>query len=89
MLIFSCVDFEIFLVGLVGDTISDLAAKHHLITVHEVVHNVFKGWHESDWVNEVEKYLFIRRYLDSFVALYEVDETSVFKRVIMFPLGAS
>ena len=89
MLIFSGVDFEIFLVSLVGDTISDLAAKHHLVTVHEVVHDVFKRWHESDWVNEVEKYLFIRRYLDSFVALNEEDETSVFKRVILFPLSAS
>lgn len=44
VLILSPVDGEAPLVRLVGDAISDLGSKHHLVAVHVVVHDVFKFW---------------------------------------------
>lgn len=51
MLISSSVDFKVFLVCFVGYTISYLAAEHHLVAIHEVVHDIFQSWFESHWVD--------------------------------------
>ena len=49
------IHFEIFLVHLVGDAISNPAPEHHLIAIHEVEHNILKLGHESFWVDEIEE----------------------------------
>ena len=80
------VDIKRLFISLVGDSVLDLGAKHHLRAVHEVVHHVFQLWHQGFPVNDVEVDLSIRRDLDSNVTLDVVDETSEVNLVVEHPL---
>ena len=83
---FSSVDSKGFLVSLVGYTISDSGTKHHLVTSHEVEHDILEGWLECLWVNQIEVNLIISSNLDPFVSFDEVDEASHVDLVVLFPL---
>jgi len=72
----SSVNSKCFLIGLVSDTISDLGTEHHLVASHEVEHDIFQGWLERFWVDEIKVYLIVSGYLNSLVTLDEVNETS-------------
>lgn len=84
--VFPSVNVERPLVGLVGNTILDFGAKHHLVAAHEVVHDVFERWLEGLWVDEVEVNELVSGNLDPLVSFDEIDETSDLKLVVLFPL---
>ena len=75
MSVLSCVNYETCLIHLVGDTVLDLATKHHLIAFHEIVHAVFQNWHMVFLPNLVEVYLLIRSDLDSHITSDIIDKT--------------
>jgi len=81
----SSIDSKGFLICLIRDSIFDLGAEHHLITSHEVSHDVFESWLESLWVNQVKVDLVISGDLDSFVTLNEEDESSCLDLIVLFP----
>ena len=88
MLIPPGIDLKIFLVCLICDAISDLGSKHHLVAVHEVVHDIFESWYKCDGVDKVEVNFFVGGNLDSLISFDEVDESAVLKRMIIRPLLA-
>ena len=49
--VFTGVNLESRLVSLEGDTVSDPGTEHHLRALHEVVHAILHGGHESLLVN--------------------------------------
>ena len=57
-----------------------------MIAAHEVKHDIFEGWLESFWINQVEVHLIIGGNLDPFVSLDEVDEASHVNLVVLLPL---
>lgn len=57
-----------------------------MIASHEVEHDVFEGWLECLWVNQIEVHLVVGGHLDPFVALNEVDEASHVNLVVLLPL---
>ena len=63
-------------VAFISDAISDLRAKHHLVTVHKIVHDVFNSWNERIFVYQNKVYLFICNYLDTHISSAEEDVTS-------------
>lgn len=73
---FSSVDVKAFLIGLVGNTIFDLRAKHHLVAAHKIKHDIFQCGLKSLWVNQVEINEVIGGDLDSFVSFDEVNEST-------------
>lgn len=83
---FPSVNVERSLVGLVGDTVLDFGAKHHLVAAHEVVHDIFKRWLEGLWVDQVEVNELVSGDLDPLVSFDKVDEASDFKLVVLLPL---
>ena len=85
MHVFSSVDIERLLIGLVGDSISHFRAKHHLIASHVVVHHVLQGWHESVFVNQIKVNNLVRSNLDSDITLNVIDEPSHLNGVKKLP----
>lgn len=82
----SGVDLESRLVSLVGDTVSNLGAEHHLGALHEVVHDVLEPGHASLLVDHVEVDLLVCHDLDSNVASNEVDlAPHVVELVVLLP----
>ena len=84
--VFPSVNVERPLVGLVGDTILDFGAEHHLVAAHEVVHDVFERGLERFWVDEVEVNELVSGDLDPLVSFDKVDESSDLKLAVLFPL---
>ena len=82
----SLIHIEACLVGLVGDSVPDLSAEHHLTAAHVVVHDVLKVRHQSLWINEVEVNQLLSCQLDSNVSWHEVDEGSLLNSVVVDPL---
>ena len=83
---FSDPDREVWLICLERDAISDQGAKHHLWAVHEIVHHVFQFGHQSDFVDQVEVYLFIGCYLKPDITFDEKDVAShLWNDVILCP----
>ena len=78
MIIFPLVDNETWLVCLECDTVPYHSTEKHLGALHEVVHHIFKNWHECFRVNEIEIYLFIGCDLESLITFDEIDGTSDF-----------
>ena len=72
---FPPINIEIFLIRLKGNAVLDFAAEHHLVAIHEIVHDAFKIRHEGLWVDQEEVDFLIGGYLDSFITFYEVYET--------------
>ena len=85
MFILSTIDFKACLISLESNTIPHFATKHHTITVHEIIYNVFKSGFQSLWVYKVYENLLVCCNLDSFVALNEIDESSNFEYLVAFP----
>jgi len=83
---FPSVNVEGPLIGLVSNTILDFGTKHHLIASHEIVHDIFKRWLESLWVNQIEVDELVSGDLNPFISLDKINETSNFKLVVLFPL---
>ena len=85
MHVFSSVDIEGLLIGLVGDSISYLRAEHQLVTSHVVVHYVLQGWHESILVYKIKVNNLIRSNLDSNVSFDVIDKPSDLNCVKQLP----
>ena len=83
----SCVDIKALLVGLVSNSISDLASKHHLIAPHEVKHNIIELRHKRLLIDEVEVDHVICRHLNSHIALDEVDVAPSVDGFVVGPLS--
>ena len=79
------VHLEPWLVSLVGDTVPNFGAEHHLRALHEVVHTVLEGWFACVLINQVKVNLLVRGDLDTNISLDEVDLTS--HVVKLFVLG--
>jgi hypothetical protein len=87
MHISSTINVETFLVCFVGYTVSDFATKHHLITSHEIKHNIFQFWHECFFVDFVEINLIIRSDLNSYITFNIVNEPSNLFLMVLDPLS--
>lgn len=72
--VFSSIDREILLIRLVGDTVSNFSAEHHLVASHEVYHDILKLWRTI--IYSVKEYLLICDDLDPHVTLDKVYEAS-------------
>lgn len=77
MLIPSPVNVKWLLILFVSNSIFDLRTKHHLITTHEVKHDVLQRWHEGLRINEIEVNLLICGNLNSLITFDEIDEASL------------
>ena len=86
MNILSSENIKLILIGLVCYAILDLASKHHLAAVHEVVHYILEIGHKRLFIKEIEVDQVISGYLYSDVAFDEVYETSHFYFVVEHPL---
>lgn len=80
------INLETLLVSLVGNTVSDFWSKHHLGTVHVVIHHIFKDWLKSFLVDEIEEDLFIGCNLNPDISFDIVDEASSFNNFVLLPL---
>ena len=87
MPVFSPIDVEALLIGLVGHTVPHFGAEHHLVTGHEVEHHVLQDGHESLLVNLAEIDLVICGDLNSHVSLDIVDESSDLLNMVLCPLS--
>jgi hypothetical protein len=85
MEVLSSIDIESNLSRFVCDTVSAGGPIHHLTAIHEVVHTVFNDRHESFLVDSVEVNQSLSCDLDLSVAIDEVNETTFFNFVILFP----
>lgn len=85
MQVFPFVDLETFLVGLESDTVANIPSKHHLSAVHIVVHDIFKFWLQSLFINQVEEDLIISGDLQSLVSLDVEYHASCMNDVILLP----
>ena len=85
MLILSSIHSEGLLVRLVSDSVSDFWAKHHLVTAHEVGHNVLKLRLKRLRVDQVEVDLIVASDLDPLISLDEKDEASGLDLVVLPP----
>jgi len=85
VLILASPDIEGPLTSFESDSILNLTSEHHGGAVHEVVDHVFKFRFKGHWVNQVDVDLLVCCYLDSFVALDEVDETSDVQGLVALP----
>lgn len=54
MHVFTPKNVETLLVLLVGDTVADFAAEHHLVATCEIIHHILQLWHISLFVNLIE-----------------------------------
>lgn len=72
--VFSSIDREILLICLIGDTVSNLSAEHHLVASHEINHDILKLWRTI--TNSVKENLLIRNDLNPHITLDKVYETS-------------
>lgn len=79
-------NIERFLIGFVGYSVLCILTKHHLRAVHEILHHVFKGWHQSLVVNRIEKHFSVRCDLYSGIAHDIVYESSLINLMIFEPL---
>ena len=79
------INIKALLIGLVGDAVFDFGAKHHLVAAHEIEHDVLKGRFESLGVDKVEVDQVISGDLDSLISFDEVNESSDFKLIVLFP----
>ena len=86
MEILSCVDLKTGLVGLKCNSVPNLGTKHHLGTLHEIVHAILERWHEGLLVNQVKVDFLICSNLDPDISPYEVYLAShVIELMILFP----
>ena len=69
MVVLTRVNDERGLICFIGDTILDLGAKHHLVAVHEVKHDIVERGLESLLIYGVKVYQLVRGHLDSVIAL--------------------
>ena len=74
MSVLSGIDAEVLLAGLVGDTVLDFSAKHHLVAFHEVNHDIFEFWRTI--TDSIEENLLIGNDLNPNITFDEVQETS-------------
>ena len=74
MSVFSSIDREILLICLIGDTVSNLSAEHHLVASHEINHDILKLWRTI--TNSVKENLLIRNDLNPHITLDKVYEAS-------------
>ena len=87
VIVLSCVNHESRLVLSISDAKSFQWTKHHLCSLHEVVHNIFKLWHQCFLIDDVEVNLILAHNLDADITLNEVDLTSrVVKLIILMPV---
>ena len=71
-------NWEIWLVCLECDAVSYQRAEHHLWTIHEIVHNIFKLWHKSHFIDQIKVNFLICGNLKSDITFDEVNVTSHF-----------
>ena len=76
MVVFTGIDYERILIGLVCYSVLDVRPKHHLVAVHEVEHDIAQSWLESLLVYTVEVNQLVSGNLDSVVALHVEYEAS-------------
>ena len=69
----SCVYVKSSLIIFISNAVCHSWTKHHLATIHEIIHHVFEMGHQSFFINYEEIDFFISGDLDALVALYEVD----------------
>ena len=81
----SCIYVESSLVIFICNAVCHSWTKHHLATIHEIVHHVFEMGHQSFFVNYEEIDFFISGDLDALVALYEVDQASDIEFMVLNP----
>jgi hypothetical protein len=74
------------LIGFVGDSVSYRFTKHHLRTIHEVLHDILKLRYECLSVNNVKVDLGISGNLNPLITSNIVNESSNVNGVIAFPL---
>jgi hypothetical protein len=72
----------------VRHTISAGGSIHHLTAVHEIVHAVFNDRHQSFLIDSIEVNQSLSCDLNLGVAFDEIDETTFFNFVILFPTVA-
>jgi hypothetical protein len=73
------------LIGLVGDAVLDARTEHHLVTTHEVKHDILERGLKRLLVDQVKVDVIVRGNLDSNIALDVKDEASDVKHVIFSP----
>lgn len=83
MSVFTGIDREILLTGLVSDAVFDFTTKHHLVALHEVDHDILKLWRTI--ADLVEENLLISNDLNPHVTLDKVNEASHWYVVEHFP----
>ena len=76
---------EVNLASLVRDAVSTLCSKHHLAAVHIVVNAVLKWRYACIFVDLVEIYQSLRRYLNLGISFDVVDEATILDLVVFFP----
>jgi hypothetical protein len=84
--VLSSVYFEAALILFVRNGVPSHATNHHLVTRHEIVHNIFQLRHQCLLVDKVEKDELISSYLYPDVALDEIYKPSHVNRVIVYPI---
>lgn len=83
--ILSSVNVETSLINFVSDTIFHFGTKHHLVTSHEVKHNILKCWLERLRINQVKVNFVIGCNLNSFISFNKENKSSSIKHIILFP----
>ena len=68
MIVLSSVDIKTALVRFESDTVLDFGSKHHLITSHVIVHDIFEHRFECLFADEIKPHFIIGGDLDSLVA---------------------
>ena len=81
------IDVEAPFVLLVGDTVSDSTAKHHLGALHVVVHDVLEFRLKRLLVDEVKVNMLLVNHLDPDISFDEVDVASDVKLAVLNPLS--
>ena len=87
MEIFSPIYVETLLVALVSHTEFNSPTEHHLVAVHEVVHDVFKFWHQCLLIDQVKVDHILSRNLNSHISFDEEQKTFFVKSMKLLPLA--
>lgn len=87
MIILSSVNHKSRLVLSISHAKSFQWTKHHLCSLHEVVHNIFKLWHQCFLINDIEVNLIFTHNLNTDITFDEVNLTAcVVKFIILMPV---
>ena len=86
MHVFPSINVKWSLVWFVSDAISYSSTEHHLVAAHVIIHDIFKIWHESNLVDEIEIDEGVRCDLNSNISFDIINESPDTYCMIKFPL---